>query len=254
MKILAVTQARIGSTRFPEKILKEINGESLLEMHLKRIKKSNLISKYKIATTTEPGVEKIISIAEKFGIEVFQGSIDNVLKRFYYAALPEEPDWIVRLTSDCPLIDAVEVDRVIKHTVDKNYDYVSNTMRPTFPDGLDVEVFKYSCIETAWREAKLPSDREHVTPYIWKNSTYMGGNLFNSDCVINNEDYSNIRLTVDTYEDFLVIKEIVSILDSNRPWEEYVQVLKENPNIINLNMHHARNEGYKKSLIEDGDS
>ena len=120
MKILAITQARIGSTRLPEKILKTINGESILEIHIKRILKSKRITKLKIATTTEPGSEKIVSIANRLGIEVFKGSVNNVLERFYFTAQSENPDWIVRLTSDCPLIDPEVIDNVISFALSNN--------------------------------------------------------------------------------------------------------------------------------------
>lgn len=251
MKVLAITQARIGSTRLPEKILKTINGESLLEIHLKRIQKSKLITKLKVATTTEPDAEKIVSIAAKLGIEVYKGSVDNVLERFYKTAVPETPDWVVRLTSDCPLIDPVEIDKVIQHAINNDLDYVSNTLQPTFPDGIDTEVLKFSVLEKAYKEAKLKSELEHVTPYIWKNSSFMGGSLFKSDCVMYHEDYSNIRLTVDTIEDFKVIETLISILGTEQSWMDYVKTLQEHPGIQKINELSKRNEGYQNSIEED---
>ena len=251
MKILAITQARIGSTRLPEKILKTINGVSLLEMHLSRIKQSKLISKLKVATTTETDSNKIVSVCDKLGVEVHKGSLNNVLDRFYETALPEKPDLVVRLTSDCPLIDAVEIDRVIQFAMDNDLDYASNTLTPTFPDGIDVEVFKFSALEKAWKEAKITSELEHVTPYIWKNSTYKGGNLFKSDCVMNSTDYSAIRLTVDNIEDFQVIEALVKSIGSNNPWMDYVNLLEEHPEIKKINTHLNRNEGYEKSINND---
>lgn len=254
MNILAITQARIGSTRLPEKILKTINGESLLEMHLKRIQKSKLITKLKVATTNEPDADKIVSVAAKLGIEVYKGSVDNVLDRFYETAVPEMPDWVVRLTSDCPLIDPVEIDNVIQYAINNDLDYVSNTLKPTFPDGIDVEVFKFSVLEKAYKEAKLKSELEHVTSYIWKNSSFMGGSLFKSDCVMYHEDYSKIRLTVDTQEDFLVIERLVNILGTDRPWMDYVKTLQEHPEIEKINELFTRNEGYQKSLEKDNNN
>lgn len=251
MKILAITQARIGSTRLPEKILKTINGESLLEIHLKRVLQSKLITKLKVATTIEADAEKIIAVASKLGIEVYKGSVNNVLERFYQTALPEKPDWIVRLTSDCPFIDPVEIDRVIKHALDNDFDYVSNTLKPSYPDGLDAEVFKFSAIEKAFNEAKINSELEHVTPYIWKNSSYKGGTIFSSDCVINEKDFSSIRLTVDTLEDFMVIEKLVQILGTDKSWMEYVGALEQHPEIQNLNAQYQRNEGYEKSIKKD---
>jgi len=251
MKIIAVTQARIGSTRLPEKILKKIASETLLEIHLKRILGSKRISKLKVATTTEPDAVKIVNIADRLGIEVYQGSINNVLERFYFTALPEAPDWVVRLTSDCPLIDPVEIDRVIDYAVSGDFDYASNTLKPTFPDGIDTEVFKFSALERAVREAKLTSELEHVTPFIWKNASFNGGSLFKSGCVMNKTDFSEIRLTVDTIEDFIVIEKLIEILGTDKPWMEYVNTLQGHPEIKKINEHFQRNEGYAASLNKD---
>jgi spore coat polysaccharide biosynthesis protein SpsF len=251
MKIIAITQARIGSTRLPEKIIKTIQGKSLFEIHLQRILKSKYITKLKVATTTEPDAFKIIDICKPLGVEVHQGSLNNVLERFYETALPESPDWVVRLTSDCPLIDATVIDQIINYAIDHNLDYVSNTLEPTYPDGLDAEVFKFSVLERAVKDAQLTSELEHVTPYIWKNSTFKGGNLFSSECIRNEPDYSAIRLTVDTAEDFGVIDRLITLLGPDQPWMDYVNALKQNPEIQQLNEHHSRNEGYTKSINQD---
>jgi len=251
MKILAITQARIGSTRLPEKILKEIEGISLLEMHLIGILKSKIITKLKVATTNETDSIKIEEISNKLGVDVYKGSLDNVLDRFYHTALTYKPDWVVRLTSDCPLIDPSVIDKVIKFALDKDLDYASNTLNPTFPDGIDVEVFKFSALEKAWKEARITSELEHVTPYIWKNSTFNGGNLFRSDSVRNEVDYSAIRLTVDTLEDFLVIEALVNLIGRDKPWRDYVNALQKNPEIAKINNHFSRNEGYEKSIKND---
>ncbi len=251
MKIIAVTQARIGSTRLPGKIMKQINGVTLLELHLERIRRSKLVDKIIVATTTEQDVIKIIKICDKLDIVTYKGSLNNVLERFYMAVFPESPDWIVRLTSDCPLIDPVEIDKVINHAVSKNFDYVSNTLRPTFPDGMDVEVFKFKTLEKAFNEAKLKSDLEHVTPYIWKNSSFMGGSMFSSDCVVNDIDYSKFRLTVDTLEDFLVIEKLLKNLGKEKSWKEYIDYMVAHPEITQLNAIFQRNEGYQKSINND---
>jgi spore coat polysaccharide biosynthesis protein SpsF (cytidylyltransferase family) len=248
MKILAITQARIGSTRLPEKIMKTINGDTLLEIHLKRILQSKLISKLTVATTIEPDAIKIVEICIKLGIGTFRGSLNNVLERFYLTALPETPDWVVRLTSDCPLIDSLVIDNIINHAISNNFDYVSNTLKPTYPDGIDVEVFKFSALEKAFHEATLISELEHVTPYIWKNSTFNGGSIFTSDCVVNDKDYSTIRLTVDTIEDFYVIERLIGLLGTGSTWLEYVKKLENSPEIKVLNAQYQRNEGYQKSI------
>ena len=182
MKVLAITQARYGSTRLPAKILKTVNDRTLLEIHLLRLLQSKNITKLKVATTTEPGAVYIVDIAKKMNI-VYQGSINDVLDRFYHAALPEDPDYIVRITSDCPLIDPLIVDRVIELAINGNFDYVSADTK-SFPDGMDVEVFKFSALLKAYDEATMQSEREHVTSYIWKNGTVKGGSLLNQkNCI-----------------------------------------------------------------------
>lgn len=251
MKILAITQARYGSTRLPAKILKEVCGMTLLEIHLHRILQSKLISKLKVATTTEEGAEYIINIADKVGVESYQCSFNDVLDRFYQTAKPEHPDYVVRITSDCPLIDPEIIDKTIAACIESGCDYVSNTLMLTYPDGMDVEVFKYSVLERAWQEAALQSEREHVTPYIWKNSTVKGGKLFKSINVANDEDWSKERITVDTPDDFALVKNLIEQLGIEKSCADYVAYLDSHENIKAINQHYSRNEGYDKSLLND---
>lgn len=252
MKILAITQARVGSTRLPAKILKEINGETLLDIHIQRILKSKQISQLKVATTIEEGADRIIAIANKYQVSCHKGSINDVLERFYETAKPENPDYIVRLTSDCPLIDPHVIDEVIECIVnDKTLDYVSNTMHESFPDGICCEVFKFSALEKALKEAKLNSEREHVTPYIWKNSSFKGGSIFKSFSYENSHDFSSIRLTVDEQKDFEVIEHLIKAIGKEKSWAEYVNYLIEHKEIYSINRNIIRNEGYLKSLKKD---
>jgi spore coat polysaccharide biosynthesis protein SpsF len=251
MNILAITQARYGSSRLPAKILKDVNGKSLLEIHLERILKSRMITKLKVATTKEEGASIIIDIANRLNVESYQGPTDDVLARFYETAKPESPDYVVRLTSDCPLIDPEVIDKVIKVCIETESDYASNTLSPTYPDGVDVEVFKYSALEKAYNEAGLKSDREHVTPYIWRNSSFKGGKLFKSVNVENSVDYSRSRITVDTIEDFLLVKALIEKLGTEKSFIEYVSYLENHINIKVLNNQHVRNEGYDKSILND---
>lgn len=251
MKIIAVTQARVGSTRLPAKILKEVNGETLLETHLKRILQSTKISLLKVATTTEDGSDQIVEIANKVGVRSFKGSVNDVLDRFYQTVKDEKPDYIVRLTSDCPLIDANIIDQVIDLAIESDADYVSNTLELSYPDGMDCECFKFSALEKAWKEATMKSDREHVTPYIWRNSTLKGGDIFKSESLKNGEDWSDIRITVDTPEDFEVIRHILLDLGANKKCEEYVKFIKRHKEISDINASFGRNEGYEKSLKQD---
>lgn len=251
MKIIAVTQARYGSTRLPAKILRKVNGTTLLQTHMERILQSKKISALKVATTNEEGSERIVEIADLLGVSTYRGSVDDVLDRFYQTVKDEKPDYVVRLTSDCPLIDPKIIDKVIAIAERSGVDYVSNTLDVSYPDGMDCECFKFTALEKAWREATLKSDREHVTPYIWKNSTEKNGKLFTSECLKNAEDWSDIRLTVDTPEDFEVIKTVLLEMGAECDCKEYVEFIKENKNISDLNSSFKRNEGYEKSIKED---
>jgi spore coat polysaccharide biosynthesis protein SpsF len=251
MEVLAITQARSGSTRLPNKVLKTIGSETLLEIHLQRILKSKKIDQLLVATTVDDLDVKIVEIAKRNGLPFYQGSIDNVLDRFYQAAKKLQPKWVVRLTSDCPLIDADLIDTIINFAIDKDVDYCSNTLNPTFPDGMDIEVFKFSALEKAWNEAKLDSEKEHVTPYIHKNSTFNGLDLFSSSNYEQADNYGNVRLTVDEPADFKVVKLIIEKLGLDKTWKEYTDFYISNKEISGLNSSSERNEGYDKSLKED---
>jgi len=246
-KVIAITQARYGSTRLPGKVLLKIDGISLLQIHLKRILKSKKIDKLVLATTHEEKAEELIGIANLLGVESYQGSTQDVLDRFYQAVKPYQPEWVVRLTSDCPLIDAEIIDRAINHCMAKNLDYCSNTLRPTYPDGLDVEVFKFKALERAWANATAESDREHVTPYIWRNSDFNGGSIFRSDNVVAQNNYSSIRMTVDQQEDFDLIQKLIQELGDTRSWQDYVNYLENNPKVGAINNRIKRNEGFMQS-------
>ena len=251
MKVLAITQARYGSTRLPAKVLKEVNGETLLELHLKRILQAKKITKLKVATTTEEGADKIVEIAHRVGVETYKGSVDDVLERFFFAARDEAPDYVVRVTSDCPLIDPKEIDKVIEACIFNDLDYASNTLNPTYPDGIDCECFKFSALERAYNEATLKSEREHVTPYIKKHSTEKGGTLFKSLNVTNDKDYSSYRITVDTQEDFELIKNLIINVGNDKGWEEYIAYLHCHKDVYDLNSMHTRDEGHAKSVSND---
>lgn len=251
MEIIAITQARIGSTRFPSKILKEINRQSLLDIHLKRISKSKLINKIIVASTFEDGVEVIKSIADQNNAFFFQGDLYDVLDRMYQAALLFKPQIVVRLTSDCPLIDSDIIDACIDLLINNKMDYVSNTLHPSFPDGMDVEVMRFEALEQAWSNANLKSEREHVTPYVWKNSDIKGGSLFKAANYTSAIDWSKIRLTVDDINDFELIKHLVDHQGVSKSCAEYVDYILSNPKILEINQVSNRNEGYDKSLSED---
>ena len=248
MDVLAITQARTGSTRFLNKVLKTIKGKSLLEIHLKRILKSKKISKLVVATTIKEEDKIISKIASKIGVESFKGSEHDVLDRYYNTAKKYNPKWIVRLTSDCPLIDARLIDQVINKAQMDNLDYCSNTLIEAYPDGQDIEVFKFNSLEIAWSKAKLISDREHVTPYIKNNSSYFQGKIFKSNNFPSHKNYNKVRLTVDEKEDFKVIEYLINKLGFDARWIDYTNEYLKNNYISSLNKNVERNEGFRKSI------
>ena len=251
MRIIAITQARSGSTRLPEKIFLEIGRQSLLDIHVERIKRSALTDRFIIATTNREEDLRVCLAAERLNVPSFRGSEDDVLDRFYNACKNEDANYIVRVTSDCPLIDPDVVDSVIDATIAARADYGSNVLEETFPDGQDVEVFTFDALEKAWREATLRSDREHVTPYIRRNCDLNGGAMFKGINVKADSDYSDIRMTVDEAADFEVIKDLISKLGTDKGWKEYASYIRSNQSIAQRNAHITRNEGYIKSVKND---
>ncbi len=252
MNIVAITQARTGSTRLPNKIMMKINGDSLLKIHINRIKKSKKINSIIIATTTSQTDDVIVNEAEKLKVKYHRGSEYDVLDRFYNSVNKLKPDYIVRLTSDCPLIDWNLIDLIIEKTLAGNYDYCSNTLEDSFPDGQDVEVFKFDSLYKAWMKATLPSEREHVTPFIKKNSDYFGKNLFKVKNIFSEDiRFKDIRVTVDEPEDFKVISMLIDKLGINDSWQNYAKLYLKDKTICRINNSIIRNEGYIKSINND---
>ncbi len=248
--IILITQARTGSTRLPGKVLKEINEKSLLQIHLDRLKKCKSVSEIIVATTTNSEDQIIFEKAIEWGFSASKGSESDVLDRFYQAVKDKNADWIVRVTSDCPLIDPVLVDNIIDFVQESNKDYGSNTLIENYPDGQDIEVFKFSALKEAWKNAKLLSEREHVTPYIRNNSDFKGESLFSAKNYPCDFDYSKIRMTVDESRDFELIKILINDIGIDKTWLEYTKYIIQN-NLTEINDSIIRNEGLLKSLIND---
>ena len=247
---LLITQARTGSTRLPGKILLKIQDSELLKIHLTRLAQCEQIDKTIVATTIAKEDDVIPPLCEQWGISTFRGSVDDVLDRFYQAAKDIKPQWVVRVTSDCPLIDPALVDAVIALAKVNDVDYCANILVENFPDGQDIEVFKFSALATAWEEAKLKSDREHVTPYIRNNTNVKGGELFsavNFPCASN---FSDIRMTVDEPRDFELITKLINDLGTDKTWLTYTRYIIENQ-LYKINSDIIRNEGLLKSLKND---
>lgn len=251
MRIIAVTQARLGSTRLPGKILKEIDGTTLLGLHIQRILKSKKIGELVIATTISPEDDAITKFADEKKLRSYRGSVNDVLDRFYQAVKNQNADYVVRLTSDCPLIDATLIDKIITYAIDKKLEYCSNTLDPHYPDGQDVEVFTFAALERAWKEASLTSEREHVTPFIWKNSSFKDGKLFRSDNFAEGYNFGHLRMTVDELKDYELVKKLVQDLGKEASWLDYANYLQEHDSVREINNTITRNEGYSKSLKKE---
>jgi spore coat polysaccharide biosynthesis protein SpsF (cytidylyltransferase family) len=247
LNTILITQARLGSKRLPKKVMLEISNKSLLEIHLERLKQAKEIDKIIVASTTNKSDELIYNKSIKLGFDCYRGSEENVLDRFYKAVKDHNPKWIVRVTSDCPLIDPILVDSVIKFVKKSDKDYGSNVLIEHFPDGQDIEVFKFSALQKAWKKATLKSELEHVTPFIKKNSDFNGKDVFSSINFPSKKNYSKIRMTVDEKEDLELIKVLVENLGFKCTWEQYTDYIINN-NLNKINNKFIRNDGYMKSL------
>jgi len=239
MKIIAIVQARMGSSRLPGKVMRMIGDVPMIELLLKRLQKSKHIDAIVLATSNNDNEQGLVEHVKSIGCEVFQGSEDDVLERFYLAAKPHQPDAIVRITGDCPLVDPVLVDEVIEAFIAQDVDFLSNTLPPTFPDGLDVAVFSYDALEQAHDEATTSHEREHVSPYIRESGLFKLGNYSNK------VDYSAERWTVDERSDLDVIS---SIFEFFKPqidfsWSEVISLRETHPELFEANKHLIRNEG-----------
>lgn len=249
-KVVIVTQARIGSTRFPNKIIKNLGNKTLIDHHLDRLSKVTNADKIIVATTKEKGIEALINLLNNKKVQVYQGSTDDVLNRFYNAVKDEEAQYIVRVTSDCPLIDPDLINKVISFTIENDLDYGSNILKELFPDGQDVEVFKFSALNQAFKEATLKSDKEHVTPFIRRHSSFMGGVIFKSDNYFCDADYNGMRMTVDEPIDLEACEILIRNFGEDANWLTYTNFILENPDLFS-NQKIKRNEGFYKSLNED---
>jgi len=243
-----ILQARLGSKRFPGKTCKNINGQPMIWHVINRLKQVKQVSQIILATTKEKQDKILLDIASNEKIKRFSGSSDNVLERYYQCAKKFSIDPIIRITGDCPLIESQLIDEMAIFFHKNNYDYVSNTLEPTFPDGLDVEIISFKTLKILNEKSKLKSEREHVTSYIKKHKSEF--RIFNFK---NNEDLSNFRWTVDEKEDLEFIRKIYSLnnLKPNFNMYDVLKNISENPELLQINKNIKRNEGYYKSLQND---
>jgi len=233
--ILGVIQARMSSQRLPGKVLEVLGGRPMIERQLERTA-SAMLDKVVVATSTDRRDTPLCAELDRIGVEYYRGALDDVLDRVFRAAVSFSARHVVRLTADCPLTDYRIVDRVLEVHLAEGNDYTSNTLRRSYPDGLDVEVVTIEALETAWRECTDLGQREHVTPYL-----YAGTQCFKLGNVDNSEDQSHYRLTVDYPEDLKVVRAVFDALYSGDPGfscADMVAVLEGRPDLVRLNAAH----------------
>lgn len=251
-RAVAVIQARLGASRLPGKTLLDIAGKSLLAHVIERARACRSVREVVVATTDAPEDKAVLRAAADCGAEGYAGSRDDVLDRFYQAARLRRAEVVMRVTADDPFKDPRVMDRAAARLEEEpGLDYVSNTVTPTYPEGLDVEVFTFGALERAWREARLPSEREHVTPYIWKNPR-----LFRIAQIRHDKDLSALRWTVDHEADLRFAREVYARLYKGGVFymEEVLALLEKEPALARLNAGIARNEGYQASLNREAAS
>ncbi|MEO7523229.1 MAG: glycosyltransferase family protein [Ferruginibacter sp.] len=231
--IAIISQARINSSRLPNKIFLEAGGKPFLWYHVERLKKTGLPI---IIATTDDGSEKpIVSFCEQQNVLYFRGNEKNVLKRFYDCAEKYNIGTIIRVTSDCPLIDGKIISNAVANYKQQTPNtYYSNGLERTYPRGMDYEIFSFDMLKTAYENATDEGDKEHVTPYIWKNR--QGSFILKHD--INKENNSNYRITLDTAEDLLLIRKLIEEYNAAElNCKGIIKVLKDNPALVEINRH-----------------
>ena len=253
MKTLAIIQARTSSTRLPGKVLEVIGGLPMIIYQLQRVSRSSEVDKVVVATSDHTSDDELASLVEKAGYPVFRGDLDDVLSRFHACCQVENPSAVVRLTGDCPLTDPSLVDELVKEFFAGSWDYLANCADESnlsVPDGFDVEIFRADLLRRAILEAKLPSEREHVTPWFRRSDSSLNWGHYKHSPV-----RSYYRVTVDDPIDLEVVRRIVDSLgpkDLHFDVDDVVQYLDANPDVAALNIRTVRNEGYLKSLASDG--
>lgn len=247
----AIIQARMGSRRLPGKVLRRVLNRPLLGHLFDRLRRSRCLEAIVVATTAAEEDRAIRVFAESEGVAVFAGSEEDVLDRYYRAAEQYKIDPVVRITADCPLMDPAVVDLVIEQFLKERADYLSNAapLPVTYPDGMDVEVFSFAALARAWREAVKPSDREHVTFYLWSHPE-----RFKIRRVDHAPDWSEYRFTVDYPEDLPLVEAVLKEFLPRDPGfglDEIIRYLEANHAIKALNAGIQRNQGWASAFEKD---
>jgi spore coat polysaccharide biosynthesis protein SpsF len=249
MKTVAIIQARMSSTRLPGKVLKVAEGRTILDRMVERVKNASLVDEVVVATTTDLSDEPIVELCQKLMIPVFRGSLQDVLDRFYQAAVIYQADIIVRLTGDCPLIDPNLIDDVVRALIDQKVDFACNRLPPpmtrTYPIGLDVEACTFPALERAWKEATEKHEREHVLPYL-----YSVPGRFKVVQLNYSEDLGKLRWTLDTPEDLQLLEQVYARFNGRNDfsWLDVLDLFRREPQLAEINgqVHHKSYLDYEK--------
>lgn len=234
MRIVTIVQARMGSKRLPGKVMKDLGGATVLARVVHRLRRAALSGEVVIATTRDPADDVIVKECDRLSVAFFRGEEKDVLDRYYQAARNFSADAIVRITSDCPLIEPETTDKVIRAFLDLCPDYASNALDRTYPRGLDTEIMTAETLDRAWTEARAPYQRSHVTSYIYENP-----DEFAIMRVTGDVDYSHYRWTVDTPEDLEFIRAVYGRMGNNPDfyWRDVLALLEREPELVRLNSH-----------------
>jgi len=239
LKVVAIVQARMGSTRLPNKVMKLINGVPMIELLLGRLSKATLVDQIVVATSIDDRNNVLVDHVQKIGYACEQGSENDVMDRYIQAGKKHQADIVIRITGDCPLVDPVLVDECVQQFLDQDIDYLCNNYPPTLPDGLDIEVFKLAALERAQEESDKLFDQEHVTPYLRESGKFRTATIKNA------EDFSSLRWTVDEPADFVVVEKVFNNFYPNTDfdWRTVLKLQVEHPEWFSLNQYIIRNEG-----------
>jgi len=234
MRVVAIIQARMGSTRLPGKVLKDLAGATVLERVVSRLRRCRLVNEVIVATSTEPADDVILTECQRLGTDAFRGSEQDVLDRYYRAAQQARAEVVVRITSDCPLIDPGVSDKTIQAFLTDRPDYASNALERTYPRGLDTEVMTFGALESARTEARQACQREHVTPFLYQHPE-----RFKILSVRGDHDYSQYRWTLDTPEDLEFLRAVYarSVDQQELTWQDVLNIVEQEPELAEINRH-----------------
>lgn len=243
MNIVAIIQARLGSTRFPQKVFADLSGRPLIWHVINRLKYSKKINRIVLATTDKHTDDELAKWAEIEGINLYRGSENNVLERFYFAAKNYSADIIVRITADDPFKDPNIIDRVIEKLLQEKLDFAYNNNPPTFPEGLDTEVFTFDALEKAYFQSVDDFEKEHVTQYFYRNN-----DSFKQSNLSTDKNLSHLRWTIDTELDYEMTKQVYYHLYKTNEiflMNDILKLINDKPEIAKINIDVARSAMYK---------